>query len=161
MKKENNVPLYLFHQGTNAKAYEFLGAHGCDSGVCFRVWAPNAVWAGVEGDFNGWQAENSPMEKISDGVWECTVGNVSRYDSYKFVLKTRDGRVLHKSDPYAFHAETRPGTASKYYGEPDFKWNDKRWLNKRKATDIYSSPVNIYEVHAGSWKEHDLSLIHI
>ncbi len=153
MKDKNNVPLYLFHQGTNAKAYEFLGAHGNGDGtVTFRVWAPNAEWVGVGGDFNGWQPHNAPMEKISVGVWECTVDGVKVYDSYKFQIKTRDGRLIYKSDPYAFHTETRPDTASKFYGLPDFKWTDKNWLKKRKAKDIYASPVNIYEVHAGSWR---------
>ena len=153
MKDKNNVPLYLFHQGTNAKAYEFLGAHGNgDGSVTFRVWAPNAEWVGVGGDFNGWQPHNAPMEKISVGVWECTVDGVKGYDSYKFQIKTRDGRLIYKSDPYAFHTETRPDTASKFYGLPDFKWTDKNWLKKRKAKDIYASPVNIYEVHAGSWR---------
>ena len=153
--KQNNIPLYLFHQGTNAKAYEFLGAHPCGNGVTFRVWAPNAQWIGIAGDFNGWQAGSAPMNKISDGVWECTVSNVNKYDSYKYVILTPDGRTVYKSDPYAFHAETRPDTASKYYGELDFKWSDKAWLKKRKESDIYASPVNIYEVHAGSWQMHD------
>jgi len=153
MQDKNNVPLYLFHQGTNAKAYEFLGAHGNgDGSVTFRVWAPNAEWVGVGGDFNGWQPHNAPMEKISVGVWECTVDGVKVYDSYKFQIKTRDGRLIYKSDPYAFHTETRPDTASKFYGLPDFEWTDKNWLKKRKAKDIYASPVNIYEVHAGSWR---------
>ncbi|MBE6770626.1 MAG: 1,4-alpha-glucan branching protein GlgB [Ruminococcaceae bacterium] len=156
MKKENSVPLYLFHQGTNAKAYEFLGAHPSESGgVCFRVWAPNAEWVGVGGDFNGWQPQCSPMKKISVGVWECTVYNVRLYDSYKYLIKTRDGREIYKSDPYAFHTETRPCTASKYYDSLDFKWTDKPWLKKRKSKDILASPVNIYEVHAGSWRMHD------
>lgn len=155
MNKENNVPLYLFHQGTNAKAYEFLGAHPCDDGVCFRVWAPAAQKVGVAGDFNGWCADCAPMKKISSGVWECTVAGVKHYDAYKYVIETRDGRTLFKSDPYAFHTETRPETASKYYESLDFKWTDKNWLKKRKEKDIYSSPVNVYEVHAGSWRMHD------
>ncbi len=152
MKKDNNVPLYLFHQGTNAKAYEFLGTHPCEDGVCFRVWAPGAEWAGVAGDFNSWQAESAPMEKISVGVWECTVKNVRQYDAYKFLIRTRDGRSIYKSDPYAFHTETRPETASKYYGALDFKWSDSKWLKNRKTKNVHSSPINIYEVHAGSWR---------
>ncbi len=155
-KEKNNIPLYLFHEGTNAKAYEFFGAHPAEKGgVCFRVWAPNAKSIGVAGDFNGWQPENAPMKKISGGVWECTVDGVKKYDSYKFVIDTADGRTIYKSDPYAFHTETRPDTASKYYGELDFDWTDKSWLRKRKKTDIYASPVNIYEVHAGSWQLYD------
>lgn len=154
-KSENSIPLYLFHEGTNAKAYEYLGAHPVDSGVCFRVWAPNVQWAGVAGDFNGWQPDKAPMTKISSGVWECFVDGVNRYDAYKYYFRTADGREFYKSDPFAFHCETRPGTASKYYGELDFDWSDKGWLRKRKKGDIYSSPMNIYEVHAGSWQLYD------
>lgn len=154
-KSENSIPLYLFHEGTNAKAYEYLGAHPVDGGVCFRVWAPNVQWAGVAGDFNGWQPDKAPMTKISSGVWECFVDGVNRYDAYKYYFRTADGREFYKSDPFAFHCETRPGTASKYYGELDFDWSDKGWLRKRKKADIYSSPMNIYEVHAGSWRLYD------
>ncbi len=155
-KKDSNIPLYFFHEGTNAKAYEYLGAHSDGvGGVCFRVWAPNARNAEVVGDFNGWQPGKAPMKKISGGVWECTVNGVRQYDSYKFLIHTADGRQLFKSDPYAFHAETRPGTASKYYESLDFDWNDGAWLRKRKKKDIYSSPVNIYEVHAGSWQTYE------
>lgn len=154
-KSENSIPLYLFHEGMNAKAYEYLGAHPVDGGVCFRVWAPNVQWAGVAGDFNGWQPDKAPMTKISSGVWECFVDGVNRYDAYKYYFRTADGREFYKSDPFAFHCETRPGTASKYYGELDFDWSDKGWLRKRKKADIYSSPMNIYEVHAGSWQLYD------
>ena len=154
-KSENSIPLYHFHEGTNAKAYEYLGAHPVDGGVCFRVWAPNVQWAGVAGDFNGWQPDKAPMTKISSGVWECFVDGVNRYDAYKYYFRTADGREFYKSDPFAFHCETRPGTASKYYGELDFDWSDKGWLRKRKKADIYSSPMNIYEVHAGSWQLYD------
>ena len=154
-KSENSIPLYLFHEGTNAKAYEYLGAHPVDGGVCFRVWAPNVQWAGVAGDFNGWQPDKAPMTKISSGVWESFVDGVNRYDAYKYYFRTADGREFYKSDPFAFHCETRPGTASKYYGELDFDWSDKGWLRKRKKADIYSSPMNIYEVHAGSWQLYD------
>ncbi len=154
-KSENSIPLYLFHEGTNAKAYEYLGAHPVDGGVCFRVWAPKVQWAGVAGDFNGWQPDKAPMTKISSGVWECFVDGVNRYDAYKYYFRTADGREFYKSDPFAFHCETRPGTASKYYGELDFDWSDKGWLRKRKKADIYSSPMNIYEVHAGSWQLYD------
>ncbi len=149
----DNLPLYLFHEGTNAKAYEYLGAHksGRDS-VTFRVWAPNAAAVYVAGDFNGWQSDKSPMQKISKGVWECEIKGVKQFDAYKYLIRAKDGREFYKADPYAFHAETRPGTASKYYGDLNFKWSDGSWLKKRKEKNIYSSPVNIYEVHIGSWQ---------
>ena len=150
-----NVPLYLFHEGTNARSYEFLGAHPCGNGVVFRLWAPNAERVFVGGEFNGWQPHNNPMQKISHGVWECRIEGVKRFDAYKFLIETADGRSFYKSDPFAFHTETRPDTASKYYGFHGYKWTDKKWLTKRKNTDIYASPVNIYEVHAGSWQTYD------
>ncbi len=152
MSKTENVPLYLFHEGTNAKAYEYLGSHSEGGSAVFRVWAPNAQWVGVAGDFNGWQAGNAPMQKISDGVWECRVEGAKRYDAYKYLITAPDGHSFYKADPYAFHCETRPGTASKFYDLPEFQWSDKAWLKSRKEKDIYSSPVNIYEVHAGSWQ---------
>ncbi len=151
-KKKDNLPLYYFHEGTSAKAYEYLGSHPDGDGAVFRVWAPTARYVSVTGDFNSWQADKSPMQKISDGVWECRIPGVKKYDAYKYFITANDGRSFYKADPYAFHAETRPGTASKFYDSLDFEWSDSSWINKRKGTDIYSSPVNIYEVHAGSWQ---------
>lgn len=156
MAKKTNIPLYLFHEGTNAKAYEYLGSHPDKNGkVTFRVWAPDAQMVCVGGDFNNWNPDAAKMHKISDGVWECTLDGVNKYDSYKYLITAKDGRSFYKADPYAFHAETRPGTASKYYPSLDFDWSDKLWMSKRKEKDIYSSPVNIYEVHAGSWQLYD------
>ena len=155
-KSENNIPLYLFHQGTNARAYEYFGAHFCDDGnVCFRVWAPNVRNAYVGGDFNFWQPHSNPMKKINHSVWECYIDGLKEFDTYKFYFETHDGRGFYKSDPYAFHAETRPYTGSKIYDLKEFEWTDKKWMKKRKKTDIYSSPVNIYEVHAGSWQVYE------
>lgn len=157
-KSENNIPLYLFHEGTNAKAYEYLGAHPCDGrddAVTFRVWAPNVESACIVGDFNGWDGSRAKMKKISGGVWECSVSGVKKFDAYKYQFVSADGREYLKSDPYAFHCETRPGTASKYYPDLDFRWTDRSWLQKRKKKNIYESPVNVYEVHAGSWQLYD------
>ncbi len=151
----DNVPLYLFHQGTNSKAYEYLGAHrvkGSDA-VVFRLWAPHARSVSIVGDFNDWRTDASPCTRISEqGVWECTVDGVKPFDSYKFYIESANGRFFYKSDPYAFHAETRPGTASKFYEFGNYKWGDSAWLKKRKSKSIYGSPVNIYEVHVGSWQ---------
>ena len=154
-KKENlDVPVYLFHEGSNARAYELLGAHRTGkNAVTFRVWAPHAVSVSVVGDFNSWDGEKNPMTRMSDGeIWETTVKGIKQYDAYKYCITASDGRQFMKCDPYGFHSETRPGTASKFYEIDKFKWTDKQWTDERARKDIYSSPVNIYEVHAGSWR---------
>lgn len=152
-----DVPVYLFHQGNNAKAYEFLGAHRIDDNTfSFRTWAPNAKEIYVCGDFNGWDETVSPMHRISEGgLWECEVSGVCIYDNYKFRVIGQSGEAHYKCDPYAFHAETRPGTASKIFEIDNYIWNDKNWMKKRSKTSIYSSPVNIYEVNLASWKKFD------
>ncbi len=152
-----NDPLYLFDKGENARAYEYLGAHFCEDGpVVFRVWAPNAEAVSVVGDFNGWQGGASPMRRVENsGVWETVISSLKVFDAYKYFIRTKDGRELFKSDPYAFHAETRPGNASKLYDIEGYKWHDEKWLAKRKSKSVYESPINIYEVHAGSWKQYE------
>ncbi len=152
-----NVPLYLFDKGENARAYEYLGAHFCEEGsVVFRVWAPNAVSVSVVGEFNGWQSDASPMHRVDDsGVWEAVIGDLKVFDTYKYAIRTKDGRELFKCDPFAFHSETRPANASKLYDIEGYQWHDSKWLEKRRKTSVYDSPVNIYEVHAGSWKQYD------
>ena len=152
-----NVPLYLFDRGENARAYEYLGAHFCEDGsVVFRVWAPNAVSVSVVGEFNGWQGDASPMSRVDDsGVWETVISGLKVFDTYKYAIRTKDGRELFKCDPFAFHAETRPANASKLYDIEGYEWHDSKWLENRRKTSVYDSPVNIYEVHAGSWKQYD------
>lgn len=156
--KNSELPLYLFHQGNNAKAYDFLGAHRLNNGdVVFRVWAPHAKSVSVAGDFNEWSETADPMERVNkEGVWEAVVSNVEQFDNYKYSVETANGSILMKSDPYGFHMETRPGTATKFY-ELDgcYEWNDEAWLDKRKRTGWYDRPVNIYEMHAGSWRKYE------
>ncbi len=151
-KKE--LQAYLFHEGTNYHAYEFLGAFLHADGTCiFRVWAPNADKVYVTGDFCEWKHYANPMKKISvGGLYECEVCNVKEFDCYKFVLVAADGTERLKADPYAIHFETRPGTASKVYRFGHFKWTDSKWMKERKAP--YAKPLNIYEVHLGSWKKY-------
>ncbi len=152
-----DVPIYLFHQGNNIKAYEYMGAHripGSDQAV-FRTWAPHARAVSVVGDFNSWDPDACHMNRINDqGLWEVTLPSIKQFDLYKFCITAPDGRQLYKADPYAFHAETRPGTASKFYDLGDYPWTDGEWLEKRSQRKTYDSPVNIYEVHIGSWKRH-------
>lgn len=152
-----NVPLYLFEKGENARAYEYLGAHFCEDGsVVFRVWAPNAVSVSVVGEFNGWQGGISPMHRVDNsGVWETVIDGLKVFDTYKYAIRTKDGREIFKCDPFAFHAETRPANASKLYDIEGYQWHDSKWLENRRKTSVYNSPVNIYEVHAGSWKQYD------
>ena len=149
----NDFPLYVFHQGRNFKAQDFLGAHKVEDGkYVFRVWAPHATAVYVVGDFNGWNESASPMNKLSDGgVWEAYVDGVQNFHAYKFLVYTPDGFKNYKADPYAIHAETRPGTASKIF-EGNYKWRDSAWLKNRRNSSVYKSPVNIYEVHLGSWR---------
>ncbi len=151
-----DLPIFLFHEGNNTKSYQFLGAHKTEDNdeFVFRVWAPNAVSVSVVGDFNNWDAEEDPMYRLNDeGIWECFIeSGVKKFDAYKYSIETQSGETILKSDPYGVHMETRPGTASKVYELGNYKWNDSKWMNSRAAKSIYDQPVNIYEVHAGSWK---------
>ena len=152
----DNVPLYLFNKGENARSYDYLGAHfQPDGSVVFRVWAPHAQGVSVVGDFNGWNSGANPMRPLTGGVWETEIANLHVFDVYKFAIRTADGRELLKSDPYAFHTETRPKNASKLYDLSGYDWQDDEWLAHRKKVRVYDEPINIYEVHAGSWKQHD------
>lgn len=156
---EDNLPLYLFHQGTNSKAYEYLGVHKTelDGKECMscRVWAPNAAAVSIVGDFNHWDTETNILEKISSGVWECYLPfALHQFDSYKFCIISADGKQVYKSDPYAFHYEIAPGNASKYYDISGFEWKDQVWFRRKKAKQHYNQPVNIYEIHPGSWRRY-------
>lgn len=156
---ENDVPLYLFHEGSNSNAYEYFGSHRKNKNtVVFRVWAPDAKNVSVTGDFNDWSETENPMKQLknSGGVWEAEIKNIKPYDMYKYCITAADGRTLMKCDPYGFHMETRPGTATKYYEIDDcYEWHDAKWVEGRNGKNIYESPVNIYEIHAGSWKQYD------
>ncbi len=155
-KTSSALPLYLFHQGTNYNAYEFMGAHftnvnGQDC-VIFRVWAPRAEFVSLVGDFNGWNVFANPMNRISDGgVFETFVCGLKEYDTYKYAV-THNGITVLKSDPYAFHAETAPANASKVYSLDGYGWGDADFISKRCAP--YDKPINIYEVNLASWKRH-------
>ncbi|WP_455493785.1 1,4-alpha-glucan branching protein GlgB [Eubacterium sp.] len=156
LKEEYQIPVYLFHDGTNYKAYEFFGNHRIDeSKVAFRVWAPNAQGVSVVGDFNSWNENANKCVEISPGIWEAIVDNVKVYDCYKYAIKTCTGTTLLKADPYAVHQETRPGTGSKVYELANYKWKDSKWQLDKSRQNILEKPVNIYEVHMGSWKMHD------
>ncbi len=155
LDKDYEFPLYIFHSGKNYKAYEFFGCHRIKGDTfAFRVWAPHAQSVSTVGDFNDWDESADVMKKISDGIFEAKIDNVKIYDCYKYAITTKDGNVIMKADPYAFHAETRPGTASKVYETGKYRWNDSTW-KKANSINILEKPVNIYEIHFGSWKRHE------
>ena len=156
--KESDFPLYIFHHGKNYKAYEFFGAHPekreKNKGFVFRVWAPHAETVSVVGDFNDWNPAWHVMERLSDGEsFELFIPRLKNYTIYKYCIQTKDGRFLYKADPYAFHAETPSKTASKTYDLNGFRWSDKEYQKKKKSKSIYSSPMNIYELNALSWRQ--------
>ena len=137
-------------RGVWDSAYEYYGAHPCDGGWVFRVWAPQARCVALSGDFNEWQRWD--MRRLEDGTWELTVENARQFDGYQYVVTQCDGREVWKSDPYGFHQETRPSTNSKLYDIGGYTWHDEKWRQRREGTHPAEGYVNIYEVHLGSWR---------
>ena len=156
IKEEYQLPVYLFHNGTNYKAYKFFGNHKINKDkFAFRVWAPNATAVSVVGDFNSWDKDANKCKLVAPGIWEATVKGVNVYDCYKYAVTSPTGVVHLKADPYAVHQETRPGTGSKVYELHNYSWRDEAWQEKKANQNILAQPINIYEVHFGSWKRHD------
>lgn len=148
--------LYYFNEGTNYRLYNKLGSTPLTvdgvAGTYFAVWAPDAVSVSVMGDFNGWNRDSHPLYlKGSSGVWENFIPGVGKGDLYKYFIVSRynDYRV-EKADPYAFHSETPPNTASIVW-DLEYTWNDDEWLAKRKNINNLDEPITVYEVHLGSW----------
>ena len=157
-RQPDNPPLYLFRSGKNRRSYEYLGLHkttykGRECMVA-RVWAPHAREVSLVGNFCNWDKAKYPLHKIDDAVWEGYTDFVFQpFELYKFYVKTAQGKDTYKSDPFARHCETRPGTASRWY-ELDYQWHDEDWLQRKCDSSHYEQPVNIYEVHAGSWRKY-------
>ncbi|MGL4253919.1 MAG: 1,4-alpha-glucan branching protein GlgB [Fusobacteriaceae bacterium] len=153
---DSNLDIYLFHRGEHRRAYEFLGAHPEEGGTLFRVWAPRGKSVRVVGDFNGWNPDIHRMKKINnEGIWEIFIPDVKKGDLYKFRIEDEWGNLNEKADPYAFYSQMRPDTASVVHGVPQFQWNDRGWMKKRNKHESRNAPVNIYEVHLGSWQRKD------
>lgn len=148
-----------FAEGDSVRAYDYFGAHPEErdgkSGVVFRVWAPNAENVSVVGDFNNREKNLNFMEKREGGTWECFVENAREGQSYQFCIETPVFERIMKSDPFAFFAQVRPHTASVIYDLDGYQWNDGAWLERRAASDSLKEPMNIYEVHLGSWKRNE------
>ncbi len=152
MEKKLELPVYLFHQGTAGKAYELMGAHPETrkkrKGYVFRVWAPNASTVYLIGEFNDW-ADTHPMKKLTDqGIWELFVPDLEEFMLYKYSMRDAYGNRYDKCDPYGYLMEVRPGTASMTYNLDGYRWKDKKWRDSKTL----NAPMNIYEVHLGSWK---------
>jgi 1,4-alpha-glucan branching enzyme len=154
----SDYDLHLFSEGTHLRAWEKFGAHlmtvGDFTGVHFAVWAPNAQRVSVLGDFNGWDGRVHPMRRlVPSGVWELFVPNLTVGACYKYEVRTPDGHLLEKSDPYAQRFEVPPNSASIIWQDGDYQWNDDAWMNDRPSLGgWHDRPMSIYEVHLGSWR---------
>ncbi len=158
--KSYDYPVYLFNEGTNFEAYRFFMPayvqHDGKKAWRFRVWAPNAESVSVVGDFNDWDRTVNRMEKVvSSGIWEGYVPNAKKYSAYKFSIEGFDHTVRLKADPFATHSETMPANASKVYDISGYTWKDDAYMHLRQSQNTYEKPMNIYEVHLGSWRKHD------
>ena len=148
--------IYHYHNGSSTHAWEFLGCHpetrdGVE-GFVFRVWAPNARAVSVVGDFNFWNGGDLPMKKISGGLWECWSQHAKDGDAYKFLVTCADGSQIHKADPCAYRTQLVPETSSVIWRQGQYKWGDGLWFAQNARRDALKSPINIYEMHLGSWK---------
>ncbi len=139
-----------FYEGRCIRAYQFLGCHRAERGFRFMIWAPNARFVTVAGDFNGWSYTQNPAWRRQDGLWEAVIDNAQPYQRYKYAVTRVDGSVVLKADPYGRMAEPR-GTASQVYDPDPFPWQDGAYLAGLK--NAHTGPMNIYECHLGSWKE--------
>nr|WP_242850175.1 1,4-alpha-glucan branching protein GlgB [Clostridium polynesiense] len=154
----SDFDIYLFHEGHNYESYNFMGAHYKSEkrkkGVRFTTWAPRAQEIFVVGDFSNWkEVPEYSMEKVNpQGIWSKFIPGINPGELYKYAIKGAGGKIVFKSDPYAFQSELRPNTASIVAEPKKYRWANRKWINKRNKTNVYKSPMNIYELHLGSWK---------
>ncbi|MBQ7288904.1 MAG: 1,4-alpha-glucan branching protein GlgB [Clostridia bacterium] len=142
-----------YFDGTLHTGYRFFGAHRKGKKTLFRVWAPNAAAVSLVGDFCDW--ENGLPMQGEDGIFTLETDACADFANYKYKVTAQDGSTVLKADPYAFHAETAPGTASKFYDLSSYEWQDRAWQEAKGTKNMYASPVNIYEVHLGSWIQYE------
>lgn len=150
--------IHLFNEGKHYTLYDKLGSHLMNKdgveGTYFGVWAPNAEFVSVIGDFNAWNREANPMLSRWDasGIWEIFIPHVGKGARYKYFIRSQNqGYEAEKGDPFAIHWEVPPLTASIVW-DRDYQWNDGRWLEERKNKKGEDQPMSVYEVHIGSWK---------
>ncbi|MFV0465867.1 MAG: 1,4-alpha-glucan branching protein GlgB [Lachnospiraceae bacterium] len=161
MNNFTELDCYLFGQATHYDIYKKMGAHeqlqDNKKGICFTLWAPNADRVFVIGDFNAWDETANELKRVkpkSAGIFETFIEGDLMGSLYRYLILTKDGSKLYKSDPYANQYEMRPGNASRITSIDHFKWTDKRWVTRRENADALNEPISIYEVHPGSWMRH-------
>lgn len=154
--KPSKDDIYLYNEGKNYKSYNLFGSKLVEDkdkkGVQFNVWAPNAKEVRVVGNFNGWDGHKHVMKQVKKtGVWSLFINDLEEWEVYKYEVKKSDGSRVLKADPFAVYSEKRPNNASVVYEIDGFEWTDKTWMEERDHKNVYNSPVNIYEIHMGSW----------
>ncbi|MCR4726000.1 MAG: 1,4-alpha-glucan branching protein GlgB [Clostridia bacterium] len=158
MSENLDYPSYLFHAGTNYESYKLFCPQptsvGKERGYTFRLWAPFARSVSVVGDFNGWDPNANVMHRCTGDFFEAFLTTPKVYDRYKYAVTQADGNVVYKADPFALHTETPPGNCSKIY-KFRHKWKDAEYMARRENYSPYNAPINIYEVHLGSWRRHE------
>lgn len=156
MNNRNPRALKKFHAGTDTQAYQWLGCHPMEQagqpGYVFRVWAPNAESVWVVGDFNRWNEQDLPMTKISHGVWQCWTSAAREGQAYQYHVRHYDGTAVRKADPMAFRTCRKPDISSVIWTDSGFVWHDRGYFSSRARKDILKQPMNIYELHLGSWR---------
>ncbi|MDD2414726.1 MAG: 1,4-alpha-glucan branching protein GlgB, partial [Eubacteriaceae bacterium] len=147
---------HLFHEGNYFQSYQFFGAHSTAKGVIFRLWAHSAQSVSIVGNFNDWNPASNPMQLLKDsgGICEAILTGLPKGELYKYCIKQCDGELAYKADPYGVHCEVKPKTASLFWELSGYHWKDQKWLDKRKKQAQKPQPVNIYEMHLGSWRTH-------
>ncbi len=152
----SDADIQFFQQGTHCRLQEKLGAHPVTvkgvAGVQFAVWAPNAERVSVMGDFNQWDRKRHPLRSLGDcGIWEGFVPGAKPGLCYKYFIESRyHGYRAEKANPFAFHAELPPKSASMIW-DLNYAWGDSVWMKERARRNALEAPISIYEVHAGSW----------
>lgn len=156
LQEQLSEHIYHFNHGNHEAAYQFLGCHKVDqdgvTGYRFAIWAPHAANVYILGDFNHWQ--NEPLSHIEAGVWAGIIQGAERSQCYKVGIDHGNGHIEYKIDPFGFNFEIAPKDATVVWGLEDFEWSDQVWMNQQWRKNSVHSPLNIYEVHASSWRRH-------
>ena len=144
-----------FHNGQSCDAWRVFGNHSVGGATRFAVWAPNARYVSIVGDFNSWREGATPMQREPDGTWTCVLEGLAQGTLYKYAVVGADGHTVLKADPFALHNETRPSTASRVWSIDGYRWRDGAYIKKREKRNVFTSPMSVYELHLGSWMRYD------